>query len=132
MSYYTFKIRGGTVAAGAYGHTPLEAAAQFARIIWSDVISVTTSDGASFEVIASNAGGVFYRTIDLVKQPSWSAQSVKESEAEEENSIDPVTQRLIQDALPQHGCERCPSCGHRGRFIRMALTCPTHGVFGGC
>lgn len=26
----------------------------------------------------------------------------------------------------------CPTCGDRGSFIRMALTCPTHGVFGGC
>jgi hypothetical protein len=26
----------------------------------------------------------------------------------------------------------CPTCGDRGTFIRMALTCPTHGVFGGC
>lgn len=26
----------------------------------------------------------------------------------------------------------CPRCGHEGEFVRMALTCPTHGVFGGC
>jgi len=26
----------------------------------------------------------------------------------------------------------CPKCGHRGEFIRMALCCPQHGVFGGC
>lgn len=26
----------------------------------------------------------------------------------------------------------CPTCGDRGSFIRMALTCPAHGVFGGC
>jgi hypothetical protein len=26
----------------------------------------------------------------------------------------------------------CPKCGHLGKFVRMALCCPTHGVFGGC
>jgi len=26
----------------------------------------------------------------------------------------------------------CPRCGHAGDFIRMALCCPQHGVFGGC
>jgi hypothetical protein len=25
----------------------------------------------------------------------------------------------------------CPKCGCRGEFVRMALCCPTHGVFGG-
>lgn len=25
----------------------------------------------------------------------------------------------------------CPKCGHRGTFIKMALCCPKHGVFGG-
>jgi hypothetical protein len=25
----------------------------------------------------------------------------------------------------------CPKCGHVGNFIRMALCCPTHGMFGG-
>lgn len=28
--------------------------------------------------------------------------------------------------------ENCPKCGHRGHFIRMALACPTHGVWAGC
>jgi|SRR5688572_18282968 len=28
--------------------------------------------------------------------------------------------------------ENCPKCGHRGQFIRMALVCPTHGVWAGC
>ncbi len=25
----------------------------------------------------------------------------------------------------------CPKCGHAGNFVRMALTCPEHGMFGG-
>ncbi len=25
----------------------------------------------------------------------------------------------------------CPKCGHAGDFVRMALTCPQHGMFGG-
>ncbi len=28
--------------------------------------------------------------------------------------------------------EGCPKCGHQGNFVRMALCCPHHGVFGGC
>lgn len=26
----------------------------------------------------------------------------------------------------------CPKCGHAGTWVRMALKCPEHGVFGGC
>ncbi len=26
----------------------------------------------------------------------------------------------------------CPKCGHEGNFVRLALTCPEHGAFGGC
>lgn len=49
----------------------------------------------------------------------------------EEGSVDPVTKRLFDDALPRHGEENCPKCWHQGRFIRMALVCPKHGVFAG-
>lgn len=28
--------------------------------------------------------------------------------------------------------EGCPKCGDRGKFIRMALCCPRHGMFAGC
>ncbi len=28
--------------------------------------------------------------------------------------------------------EGCPKCGHLGDFVRMALCCPAHGIFGGC
>lgn len=27
--------------------------------------------------------------------------------------------------------ESCPKCGHPGEFIKTALCCPEHGVFGG-
>ena len=54
-----------------------------------------------------------------------------EPEEGEESDVDPVTQRLMDDALKTHGHASCPRCGHRGRFIRMALVCPTHGAFGG-
>jgi hypothetical protein len=35
----------------------------------------------------------------------------------------------IGKKLPPQGC---PKCGHEGKFIRMALVCPAHGMFGGC
>jgi hypothetical protein len=50
---------------------------------------------------------------------------------EEAGSTDPVTRRLIDDALKTHGKNECPKCWNPGRFIRMALVCPKHGVFGG-
>lgn len=28
--------------------------------------------------------------------------------------------------------DSCPKCGHRGRFVQMALVCPFHGVWAGC
>lgn len=36
---------------------------------------------------------------------------------------------LVSKRPPYIGC---PKCGHAGDFIRMALCCPVHGVFGGC
>lgn len=26
----------------------------------------------------------------------------------------------------------CPKCQHAGTWVRMALVCPTHGMFAGC
>ncbi len=31
----------------------------------------------------------------------------------------------------QGGVGGCPKCHHPGSFVRTALCCPTHGVFGG-
>jgi hypothetical protein len=28
--------------------------------------------------------------------------------------------------------DNCPKCGHQGSWVRMALMCPTHGVWAGC
>lgn len=44
---------------------------------------------------------------------------------------DPVTFKLMASSLPVHGRDRCPKCGSKGSFIRMALVCKTHGMFGG-
>ncbi len=52
-------------------------------------------------------------------------------------------QNTIEELLKQYGKHNheninkkledgCPKCGHPGEFIRMALCCPEHGVFGGC
>ena len=38
---------------------------------------------------------------------------------------------LVFDALPMHGLNCCPKCGKEGKWIRMAIVCPNHGVFGG-
>ncbi len=59
------------------------------------------------------------------------ASDVDEAAAEDE--IDPVTQRLMDDALPRHGKRHCPVpfCGRIGYFKRMALCCELHGPFAG-
>ena len=57
-------------------------------------------------------------------------QVERQDEAPTEGT-DPVTRRLIDDALKTHGKTECPKCWNPGRFIRMALVCPKHGVFGG-
>lgn len=44
---------------------------------------------------------------------------------------DPVTFKLMSSALPLHGRSNCPKCGSKGSFVRMALVCKTHGIFGG-
>lgn len=54
-----------------------------------------------------------------------------EPESESEDEEDPVTRRLMDDALKTHGQPNCPQCWHPGRFIRMALVCPKHGAFAG-
>jgi len=38
---------------------------------------------------------------------------------------------LVFDGLEMHGMDVCPQCGKEGKFIKMALVCPDHGVFGG-
>ncbi len=45
----------------------------------------------------------------------------------------PFYRRWSEVIEPNQGVtEGCPKCGHMGEFVRMALCCPTHGVFGGC
>ncbi len=39
---------------------------------------------------------------------------------------------LFYSSLPRHGMDVCPKCGSEGKWIRMALICPTHGLVGGC
>lgn len=46
-------------------------------------------------------------------------------------NVDPATMRLMQAALPMHGSPTCPSCGKEGKFVKMALVCSVHGVYGG-
>lgn len=45
-----------------------------------------------------------------------------------------TTFKDIEIALdfPKKKEEGCPKCGHLGNFVRMALCCPIHGMFGGC
>lgn len=38
---------------------------------------------------------------------------------------------LVFSGLPMHSFSCCPVCGQEGKFLRMALVCPSHGVFGG-
>lgn len=71
-------------------------------------------------------------------KPSYAPAAVQvrddedvEEEESSEGQVDPVTRRLIDDALKTHGKAECPKCWHRGKFIRMALVCPKHGVFAG-
>lgn len=50
---------------------------------------------------------------------------------EEDEDRDPVTDGLMRDALKTHGRDCCPKCGNAGKFVRTALVCQWHGVFGG-
>jgi len=61
-------------------------------------------------------------------EPEYATLAAGEGDAPE---TDPVTRRLIDDALKTHGKDACPQCWHQGRFVRMALVCPKHGAFAG-
>ncbi len=45
------------------------------------------------------------------------------------HSLEPIT---LGDAIkPKENDGSCPKCGERGSFIRMALVCTKHGMYGG-
>lgn len=47
-------------------------------------------------------------------------------------NVDPATMRLMQDALPMHGGDKCPTCGDAGYKVRTAIMCSKgHGIIGG-
>ena len=85
--------------------------------------------GRALQDYVERINGECKTCIDRSKAPA-AVQDEAEPDPEEPET-DPVTRRLIDDALKTHGKDCCPKCWHSGRFIRMALVCPRHGAFGG-
>jgi hypothetical protein len=88
--------------------------------------------GADLLDYMSRLRGECARCFDLRLPPDLATPQQLDDHSDGASATDPVTDRLIRDALPRHGLPHCPKCARRGRFIRMALCCEVHGPFGGC
>jgi hypothetical protein len=67
----------------------------------------------------------------ISRTPLEFKHALTKNSAKQNVDIDPVTKALMASALKTHGKGCCPKCNNKGMFIKMALTCPQHGVFGG-
>lgn len=80
------------------------------------------------------SAGIYYKDIEIHLNKYYGPKpyvAPHRMVAFKPTNVDPATMRLMQAALPMHGSPTCPSCGKEGKFVKMALVCSVHGVYGG-